>query len=174
MKINKKIIFKITIILLLAWCLVIFMFSQSSGSTSSSQSRWLLDLVSKLNLERFIPEIINGASLGTNLRKLAHMTEYAILEVLNYLFLYQVTRRKLIRINRIGVATLGSIVFSFIYACLDEYHQTFVPGRGGAFSDVLIDMRGALAGLIISTVFVIILYTYRFVKYQNKCLLLEK
>ena len=44
-------------------------------------------------------EIVPGASLELNVRKLAHMTEYAILEILNYLFLYQVTRRRLIRIN---------------------------------------------------------------------------
>ena len=108
------------------------------------------------------------------MRKLAHMTEYCILEILNYLVLYQVLRGKLLRIIRILCSSLGSIAASFIYAGLDEYHQTFVPGRGGAFADVLIDMRGALAGLAISTIFVIILYTYRFIKYQNKYLLLEK
>ncbi len=30
-------------------------------------------------------------------------------------------------------------------AMLDEFHQTFVPGRGGAVSDVLIDVGGAVA-----------------------------
>ena len=174
MKLNRKLIFKITIILLLAWCLVIFLFSANKGSDSSKQSGFIVSFIMEHNLEWMIPEIVPGASLELNVRKLAHMTEYAILEVLNYLFLYQVTRRRLIRINRIVTATAGSLAMTFIYACLDEYHQTFVPNRVGAFSDVLIDMRGALAGLIISTVFVIILYSYRFVKYQNKRLLLEK
>lgn len=29
-----------------------------------------------------------------------------------------------------------------IWACLDEWHQSFVPSRGGRFSDVLIDCLG--------------------------------
>lgn len=174
MKINKKLIFRVTVILLLAWCAVIFTFSQMSGSTSSNQSGRLLHIINVLNLERFIPEIIEGASLGTNLRKLAHMTEYCILEILNYLFLYQLLRGKLIRILRIVAASIVSCFASFIYAFLDEYHQTFIPGRGGLFSDVLIDMRGGLAGLIISIVFVAILYIYRIAKYRNTHILLEK
>ena len=36
----------------------------------------------------------------------------------------------------------------FIYACSDEFHQAFVPGRVGQFSDVLIDMIGVLVGVI--------------------------
>ena len=174
MKINKKLILRLTIIFLLVWCVVIFMFSANKGSDSSKQSGGVVRFIIEHNLEWLVPEIIPGASLELNVRKLAHMTEYAILEILNYLFLYQVTRRKLIRINRIATATAGSIVATFIYACLDEYHQTFVPNRGGCFSDVLIDMRGALVGLVISTVFVIILYIYRLIKYQNRHLLLEK
>ena len=174
MKINKKLIFQITIILLLLWCFVIFLFSANKGSDSSKQSGFVVNFIIEHNLEWFIPEIVRGGSLELNVRKLAHMTEYAILEVLSYLFLYQVTRRKLIRINRIVTATVGSLVMSFIYACLDEYHQTFVPNRVGSFADVLIDMRGVLAGLIISTVFVMILYIYRIVKYRNLHILLEK
>ena len=99
MKLNKKLIFKITIILLLAWCLVIFLFSANKGSESSKQSGFILSFIMEHNLEWMVPEIVPGASLELNVRKLAHMTEYAILEILNYLFLYQVTRRRLIRIN---------------------------------------------------------------------------
>lgn len=31
---------------------------------------------------------------------------------------------------------------AFVYACSDEWHQTFVPARGGRVSDVLIDSVG--------------------------------
>ena len=37
--------------------------------------------------------------------------------------------------------------FCFLYACSDEYHQTFVPGRAGAMIDVAVDMAGVLFGL---------------------------
>lgn len=36
-----------------------------------------------------------------------------------------------------------SVLISFLYAVSDEYHQSFVPGRGPAFRDVLIDTIGA-------------------------------
>jgi VanZ family protein len=41
------------------------------------------------------------------------------------------------------------VAFSLLFAVFDEYHQTFVPGRGGTRTDVAIDALGAsLAGLI--------------------------
>lgn len=35
------------------------------------------------------------------------------------------------------------------YAMTDEFHQLFVPGRGGQLSDVLLDSAGAATGLVI-------------------------
>lgn len=40
-----------------------------------------------------------------------------------------------------------ALVFTFLYACSDEFHQTFVPGRLGCVSDVLIDTVGAWVSL---------------------------
>ena len=39
------------------------------------------------------------------------------------------------------------LAFTLLYAMSDEYHQTFVPGRAGAWSDVLFDGAGALLAL---------------------------
>jgi len=44
---------------------------------------------------------------------------------------------------RIRSASLG-IFCTFLTASADEYHQTFLPGRTGQFSDVLLDTCGAL------------------------------
>lgn len=38
---------------------------------------------------------------------------------------------------------------SLAYACLDELHQFFVPGRDPSFFDVGIDFAGSLAGFLI-------------------------
>lgn len=38
--------------------------------------------------------------------------------------------------------------FVFVYACLDEIHQKFIPGRSGQFTDVLIDCCGAFVGVM--------------------------
>ncbi len=73
------------------------------------------------------------------LRKAAHITEYALLFVL----LRRAVAGTFVRLNPLSVYS-ASILFSIIYACSDEYHQSFVATRGPSFSDVLIDSAGVL------------------------------
>ena len=74
-------------------------------------------------------------------RKIAHASEYFILTIL-----------LLIALKNSGV--IGKKIFftalgiCFLYACSDEYHQTFVNGRTGQFSDTLIDSFGGIIGCI--------------------------
>ena len=42
---------------------------------------------------------------------------------------------------------LLSLLICFLYACSDEIHQLFVPGRSGEARDVLIDTLGACLGV---------------------------
>ena len=70
----------------------------------------------------------------TILRKLAHLTEYAILGAL----LCRAVRRPAVAV---AIATL--------YAVTDEVHQTFVEGRHGAPLDVGIDAIGAIVGVLV-------------------------
>jgi VanZ family protein len=100
-------------------------------------ARWLPVLVWAAVIFAFssIPSL--STHLGTwdyVLRKLAHMTEYAILAAL------------------LARAT-GSIAWAFAlavaYAGTDELHQTFVRGRHGAPLDVGIDAVGAAVGLVV-------------------------
>jgi VanZ family protein len=65
-----------------------------------------------------------------------HATEYAILLILGAAFL----RWRGVRADRAGLWCLPLLA---LYAASDEWHQTFVPGRGGHFSDVCIDIGGA-------------------------------
>ena len=37
----------------------------------------------------------------------------------------------------------------FLYACTDEFHQLFVPGRSGNFRDVIIDTSGGVLSAIL-------------------------
>jgi len=64
-----------------------------------------------------------------------HATEYAILDSLAFRYLQ--TRLPIRR------ALLISFVMCVAFAASDEWHQTFVPGRGGNVRDVLIDTSGA-------------------------------
>ena len=67
------------------------------------------------------------------LRKLAHMTEYAILTILVWWGSgIHLSERK------VGVA----IIVSVLYAMVDEYHQSVVPTRGGKITDAGIDAMG--------------------------------
>ena len=56
--------------------------------------------------------------------------------------------RELFRETVPAIAAACCFGFCFLYACSDEFHQAFVPGRVGQFSDVLIDMIGVLLGVI--------------------------
>ncbi len=77
------------------------------------------------------------------LRKLGHVTGYALLTAGWWWALRGVTGRPL----------LWAIGISLAYACTDEYHQTFVRGREGTPRDVLIDAIGmAIAALLINRI----------------------
>jgi VanZ family protein len=42
-------------------------------------------------------------------------------------------------------AVIWAVLIAFLYACSDEWHQTFVRDRGGRWTDVAIDMIGITA-----------------------------
>ncbi|MFK7822137.1 MAG: VanZ family protein [Planctomycetaceae bacterium] len=73
-----------------------------------------------------------------------HVTEFAILTVLT-------TRATdVVRGNQTSRNVLIAAGLCVVYAASDEWHQTFVPKRGGVFSDVLIDCFGiAMAALVL-------------------------
>jgi VanZ family protein len=71
------------------------------------------------------------------LKKLAHVVEYGILTAL----LFNAVR---IHISDRRYALLMAVVVAILYACSDEWHQTFVPGREGKARDVAVDAVGAV------------------------------
>ena len=42
-----------------------------------------------------------------------------------------------------------SFIFCFLYACSDEVHQLYVPGRSGNIKDVFIDSIGISFALVV-------------------------
>ena len=75
------------------------------------------------------------------LRKLGHVTGYALLTTLWWWALRGVTARPL----------LIAVAIAFAYACTDEFHQSFVHGRSGTPVDVGVDAIGmAIAAWVIS------------------------
>jgi VanZ family protein len=77
------------------------------------------------------------------LRKLSHLTEYAMLAFLWARAFRSSGRRSL-------PAALGAaLVVCMACATVDEIHQTQAPGRHGSVSDVVLDSLGALAMLLV-------------------------
>ena len=71
------------------------------------------------------------------LRKLAHLTIFAVLTVL----LFRAFR---LYVAKAAHAWLLAMLVAALYACSDEWHQTFVPGREGTVRDVVIDGLGVV------------------------------
>lgn len=127
------------ILVWLGWMGIMYHFSSKTWSGANTRSRlevllasnapWLLELLSPQQLETF----------NFVIRKLAHFTEYGILTWLGF-YAWSVGIQQP-RNRALGLTLLCSA----IYAIADELRQSFVPGRFTLFSDVLIDILGALA-----------------------------
>lgn len=77
------------------------------------------------------------------IRKLGHVTEYAILAILLWRGLRGGTEWSLRLSILFAVVLLGCVIF----AASDEFHQAFVASRSSSVYDVMIDICGALIGL---------------------------
>lgn len=78
-------------------------------------------------------------------RKLAHFTEYFILAVSVAFPLYVYGMRGVWLVIFAGAFCVG-------FACLDEYHQSFVAGRTPSKRDVLIDSCGVFLGILVTRI----------------------
>jgi VanZ family protein len=125
--------------------IIIFLFSAKPAVSSAESSRTIANAV--LNIAENFMDPAQWQEDRDNVldtvdhivRKTAHFMEYAILASAIELH-YWITKRKGIRF------ILLSILFSFLYAATDEFHQLFVPGRSGECKDVMIDTVGAATG----------------------------
>jgi VanZ family protein len=79
------------------------------------------------------------------IRKLGHLTEYAILAGLLWRALRSGTGASMKMPILFGIVLIACAGF----AASDEFHQSFVPSRTSSAQDVMIDICGALIGLTI-------------------------
>jgi VanZ family protein len=123
-----------------AWAAVIFSFS-TSAFTSEHTSRIILPVLHWI-FPRWSPETLDAAH--HLIRKSGHFTEYFIFSLLVLrAFRYGQKRMRL-------AWALGAIGVAAAYAGLDEFHQSFVPGRTAAFADVLLDTTGSIAAQVVA------------------------
>lgn len=125
---------------------IIFYMSSESATESGERSSSIVAAVIKI----FFPEfdslssatqtelLLNGDHI---LRKCTHFATYALLGGL-------VCLSSLGFFASLPTHLCRSLLLSALYAASDEIHQSFVPGRGPAFTDVLLDSAGALCGIL--------------------------
>ncbi len=126
------------------WYAVIWFFSSQNGTESQSVSDGVLT-------QLFHYDILNSPMvlselLSFLLRKAAHMGVFFVLTGLLVFALKGFTQR-------IRVQAVVSVGLCAALAALDEFHQTFVPGRSGLPRDVVIDVCGGAVFLLCWWVF---------------------
>ncbi|WP_446898216.1 VanZ family protein [Clostridium sp. LBM24168] len=126
-------------LLVILWIIIIFIFSNQPGNVSDEKSKFVVGLFNAIgvNLNNLFGNMANFA-----IRKISHFMEYLILYILLLNALYEKSKVKR--------ALLISIIIVFLYACLDEVHQLFIPGRSSRIRDIIIDTAGGFAGLLTS------------------------
>ena len=141
-------------LLVIVWLIVIFLFSEMNSTSSNHKSETTinkviettLDTTNNIGITNKHPNSteVNNYVLKLNrpLRKCMHAFVYFILAIilLNALELSNIKDYRLYLI---------CFLVCFIYAILDEYHQTFVDGRTGQFLDSLIDTFGSVIGMVL-------------------------
>ncbi len=129
-------------VLILLNMTVIFLFSAQNGVKSNATSGKVTETVAEVTVKDFESkpdeekqQIVK--TLHPFVRKAAHMAEFGSLGALTLSFLFTFRGGLLWQY-------LASLGFTFLYACTDELHQMLSEARGPRFTDVLIDLSGAV------------------------------
>jgi len=129
----------------IVWMAVIFLGSTDMLSAAHT-SRFLVPFLRWLDPQISLAAL-NAIQFG--IRKLAHLTEYAILAALLWRALRGGTRWQ----AKMSILLFLTWIACAIFAASDEFHQSFVPSRTSSPIDVMIDVTGALIGLAICLAF---------------------
>lgn len=105
---------------------LIFYFSSQNGAQSTQTSAWFL---------QFLPFSMFAV------RKLAHFTIYALLGF-NMFYMY--------KNHGFKHYAILALISCLVYACSDEWHQSFVSERSPQIRDVCIDTCGALSLILLN------------------------
>ena len=141
-------------LVIIAWMIVIYSFSAMNGFDSAGLTEVVLDKLYDLERTNETFSTIIGMinikySFAYFIRKMAHMFIFCVLQIITFLMF-----------RNFGFSFFKSILFSMLivigYACTDEFHQLFVPGRSGQITDVMIDTLGGSIGVLIISVITLI------------------
>ena len=135
-------------LLLFLLYLVIFVFSGQDSEKSSSVSMEVtekcVDIADKVTGSNWSKPVKQKKAefLEHYVRKTAHFCEYACMGIL-VSGMWRPWKKRSWKLFLIV------IVWVFVSASLDEFHQTFVSGRYGGISDVILDTCGGMFGYFV-------------------------
>ena len=157
--------------LVVAWMVVIFCFSAQTGRESSALSNEVAETIVKGSVKvksvavakrtNVVVEAVEVAKknekaikrervvatrkIARESRDFAHCVLYFVLGILFFFAL-----------KEHGICSwkvfLWTIVFCVLYSITDEWHQSFVPGRGPEVNDALRDLIGSVCGALLGWV----------------------
>jgi len=105
----------------------------------------LIFLLSSIPMDGGPDNIAFLTNLDPGLQNLLHIPLYGTLA---FLWLYAFVSSGFSP----GKAIVLSILITIGYGCMDEFYQSFVPGRYGGILDILLNSIGAAAGLFLGAV----------------------
>ena len=119
--------------------MIIFLLSTHSFGSDYTQS-YLARFLAAVHLQLPLSTL---HFLNVGVRKLAHLSEYALFA----LFLYGPPERS--RVLWKPRRAIFSVVGAALYSLTDEYHQIFVAGRGASLWDCGLDTLGATLAMLL-------------------------
>ena len=134
----------ISLILIIIWMIIVFMFSNQNGEESQKTSNTVTKVIVRiLTFNQNITEeqeLKSIENLDFIIRKLAHYSIYLLGGILIWGY-----------INTFDIAIKNKIIISIIigvaYAAFDELHQYFIANRSANIIDVSIDSIGVITGV---------------------------
>ena len=145
----KHIIRYLLMICIVIVCCTIFRFSSEQSTESSRTSvgvtKFIVSIIWQDNPEVNTDTLIN--TIHPIIRKVAHFSIYLLLGTLVMCCAQTFKGCKEYKFD-------ASVMLCFFYACTDEFHQLFVPGRSGEFTDVCLDTVGATFGILLVMIIV--------------------
>lgn len=160
-------------ILVLMWMITVFIFSSQDGVDTLNTSGAVISVIesttnnndsnvvsnnldktdNKNSLENKKYKYTYSNKIQRIVRKNAHYFLYMVGGIFLSVFFCADSRYNNIKLK----LAVYAIISGVIYACTDEFHQSFVPGRTSSLKDVFIDSLGVITGVILVFILRIIL-----------------
>ena len=149
----KKLLRYLSVVPAILMLLFIFRFSAQDGPTSGSLSYRVCCALLSFGDRIFSLDLsssefaVRAESMQFFVRKAAHITEYFLLTLCIFLPLrVWIPRKSASETGKLFLLRylLPAFLLTVICAGADEFHQSFVPGRCGTPTDVLVDSIGVV------------------------------